>query len=424
MITSSCHLSVSDEDLIETIVRMLNTKANYEAATLLRRCRALFEETGYDNWNGGTYTFTLYVQVSPETFVLLEKRIQLLQEQISQALSAAVKQMSSDWFTVEIAPLVVGLPGRPDLQGCPVTKRVRRAVVSILQQEGVDWNGSLDPVEFLSPLFQLDKLPSTDSRFKDAAGDIWQHCVNNPEDWPADWVFTDGRLNLLNGPDATFLAFVERSVHPSVRPPRLAKQLVQKMNQELQRDGWHLEELQLASDDVGYRVSPWNPAYGRAEESLHRAALILSSSWMYQEIQRIESSIDSDPALAIGTAKELIDTCCKHIADRMSITLPANPDTPDLVKAVLKELKLVPEGISDQAKGAEVIKKTLRTLSTTTQGLAEIRNLYGTGHGKNSRHKGLQPRHARLAVATAAAFAEFIVETYKDRLQSEQQTRQ
>jgi hypothetical protein len=48
-------------------------------------------------------------------------------------------------------------------------------------------------------LFELDKLPSTDSRFKDAAGDIWQHCVNNPQDWPADWVFTDGRLNLLAG---------------------------------------------------------------------------------------------------------------------------------------------------------------------------------------------------------------------------------
>ena len=424
MTTSSCHLSVSDEDLIETIGRMLNTKANYEAATLLRRCRARFEETGYDNWNGGTYTFTLYVQVSPETFVLLDKRIELLQKQISEALSAAVKQMSRDWFSVEIVPLVVGLPGRPDLQGCPVSKRVRRAVMSIFQQGRIDWNGCLDPVEFLSPLFQLDKLPSTDSRFKDAAGDIWQHCVNNPEDWPADWVFTDGRLNLLNGPDATFLAFVERSVHPSVRAPKVAKELVQKMNRELQRDGWHLEELQLGSDDVGYRISPWNPAYGRAEESLHRAALVLSSSWMYQEIQRIETSINNDPALAIGTAKELIDTCCKHIADRMRISLPANPDTPDLVKAVLKELKLVPEGISDQAKGAEVIKKTLRTLSTTTQGLAEIRNLYGTGHGKNSRHKGLQPRHARLAVATAAAFAEFIVETYKDRLQSEQQTGQ
>ena len=420
MTTSSCRLSVSDEDLIETMVRMLNTQTNYEAAALLRRCRARFEETGYDNWDGGTYSFTLYVHVSPETFVLLKERVESLQEQIAQVLTAAVKPMSRDWFLVEIAPLVVGLPGRPDLQGCPVTKRVRRAVVTIMQQLAGNWNGSLDPLEFLSPLFELDKLPSTDSRFKDAVGDIRQHCVNNPEDWPADWVFADSRLNLLDGPDATFLAFVERSVHPSVRAPKAAQELVRKINHELQRDGWNLEELQIASDDVGYRLSPWNPAYGRAEESLHRTALILSSSWMYQEIQRIEASIDSDPALAIGTAKELVDTCCKPIADRMNIPLPASPDTPDLVKAVLKELRLVPDGISDQAKGAEVIKKTLRTLSTTTHGLAEIRNLYGTGHGKNSRHRGLQPRHARLAVATAAAFAEFIVETYKDRLRSEQ----
>jgi hypothetical protein len=197
-----------------------------------------------------------------------------------------------------------------------------------------------------------------------------------------------------------FLAFVERSVHPTARSPQKAGDLVRSLNQELQRDGWHLEELELASDDVGYRVSPWNAAYGRANESLHKTALILSSSCMFHELQRIESSIDTDPALAIGTAKELVDTCCKHIADRMKITVPVSPDTPELVKAVLKELKLVPEGISDQTKGAE------------------IRNLYGTGHGKNSRHRGLQPRHARLAVATAAAFAEFIVETYKERLRA------
>jgi hypothetical protein len=136
---------------------------------------------------------------------------------------------------------------------------------------------------------------------------------------------------------------------------------------------------------------------------------------MFQEIQRIEASINNDPALAIGTAKDLIDTCCKHILDARGIVLNGKPDTPDLVKAVLEDLKLVPAGISDQAKGAETIKKTLRTLTTLTQGLAEIRNLYGTGHGKNTNHRGLQPRHARLAVASAAAFIEFIVGTHKER---------
>jgi hypothetical protein len=103
---------------------------------------------------------------------------------------------------------------------------------------------------------------------------------------------------------------------------------------------------------------------------------------MYQEIQRMESSVHTDPALAIGTAKELVDTCCKHIADRMELELPKKPDTPDLVRAVLKGLKLLPENISDSAKGADSIRTMLRALTTLMQGLVEVRNLYGTGHGK------------------------------------------
>ena len=125
------------------------------------------------------------------------------------------------------------------------------------------------------------------------------------------------------------------------------------------------------------------------------------------------------PALAIGTAKELIDTCCKHIAERLHLNLPANPDMPVLVKAVLKELKLVPEGISEEAKGYDIIKRTLSNLTHVTQGLAELRNLYGSGHGWSSKHRGLQPRHARLAVATAAAFAEFVVETYRKHVEDQ-----
>ena len=138
---------------------------------------------------------------------------------------------------------------------------------------------------------------------------------------------------------------------------------------------------------------------------------------MYQEIQRIEASVNTDPALAIGTAKELVDTCCKHIADRMNLDLPKKPDTPDLVRAVLEGLKLLPENISDSAKGADSIRKMLRALTTLMQGLVEVRNLYGTGHGKSSTHRGPQPRHARLAVASAATFVEFVVDTYRDREQ-------
>jgi hypothetical protein len=414
MAESQSHLPVSDEEIVDTLHRILNASGKYQAASLLRRCNAHFVEGNYDNWNGGTYSIVLYIQVAPETFALLEERKETLQTELTSTLQGAVSGLSTDWYSVQIVPMIVGMKGRPDLQGGPLSKRTKRAIIAKFKSDRVVWYGSLTPPEFLKELYDLNTLPSTDHRFQNASEDIWQHTVRN-DDWPLDWLYTDDRFSLLSGADANFLGFLERCLDPSVRSVEDARVLASMMNAELQRDGWQLEAMQILGDEAKFRAAPWNPAYARAADSLQRSALVLSSTWMFQEIQRIEASINNDPALAIGTAKDLIDTCCKHILDARGIVLNGKPDTPDLVKAVLEDLKLVPAGISDQAKGAETIKKTLRTLTTLTQGLAEIRNLYGTGHGKNTNHRGLQPRHARLAVASAAAFIEFIVGTHKER---------
>jgi len=411
---SNSHLPVTDEEIVETLHRMLTAGEQYEAASLLRKSRTRFEETGYDNWNGGTYSITLYVQVAPETFTLLGERREEVEQQLTETLRSAVSHLSTDSFDAKIAPLIVGMRGRPDIQGNPIPKRVRRSIINRMKRDKLIWNGLLTQPDFLEPLYDLNKLPSTDSRFDDANGDIWQHTVNN-DDWDLDWIFNDNRFNLLDGPDSTFLAFLERCLDPTVRMPAEASVLAEQFNNDLRSEGWSLETMELMGDEEKYRVGPWNPAYSRAADTLQKTALILSSTWMYQEIQRIEASIDTDPALAIGTAKELVDTCCKHIADRMNLTLPKKPDTPDLVRAVLEGLKLLPDDISDSAKGADAIRKTLRALTTLMQGLVEVRNLYGTGHGKGSTHKGPQSRHARLAVASAATFVEFIVETYRER---------
>ena len=41
-----------------------------------------------------------------------------------------------------------------------------------------------------------------------------------------------------------------------------------------------------------------------------------------------------------------------------------------------------PEDIPEKAKAAETIKRLLSNLATITSGIAELRNSYGTGHGK------------------------------------------
>lgn len=75
----------------------------------------------------------------------------------------------------------------------------------------------------------------------------------------------------------------------------------------------------------------------------------------------------------------------------------------------------MPEGIPDGSKGAETIRLILRNLAALTQYLAELRSLYCFGNGRDSKHRGLEPRHARLAVGAAVAFIDFVTATQSRR---------
>src|SRR6185295_15123966 len=101
---------------------------------------------------------------------------------------------------------------------------------------------------------------------------------------------------------------------------------------------------------------------------------------------------------------------CKTILADYGIQPESSWDITRLVKEARGVLRLVPEDISDSAKGAEIIKRVLSNLGQISQGIAELRNLYGTGHGKSGKAKGLSSRHARLAASCATALATFLFE--------------
>ena len=132
------------------------------------------------------------------------------------------------------------------------------------------------------------------------------------------------------------------------------------------------------------------------------------------EIDRLTHAADEDPSLAVGTAKEMVETICKTILQDRGVPHQGE-GLPQLVRTTARELSLVPDSIPDHAKGSDIIRRMLSNLNQVSQGIAELRNLYGTGHGRDGRFTGIQPRHAKLAVGAAATLGTFLMETHLER---------
>jgi Abortive infection C-terminus len=186
-------------------------------------------------------------------------------------------------------------------------------------------------------------------------------------------------------------------------------------NLEENRKTFERLQLRLKHDCFTYQDGKI-VSIGQNPSLIHLESIAESADFPYllRQLDRIENSIDSDPWLAIGTAKELVETTCKTILTEMQITIDKNWDVSNLCFQVRNALKLTPNDIPNTSQAAQTVKMLLGNLATIVQGLAELRNPYGTGHGHEGRARGLQPRHARLAAGAASTLAIFLLETHRE----------
>ncbi len=241
---------------------------------------------------------------------------------------------------------------------------------------------------------------------------------------------------VLNFSDRTFGEFFEEAAGVDIHSERYTIQGTSKANKL--RAFWKLESDYLVGKVlqalVDYANSldtiPFEGDDALAKQSRDIAARLLSAglslgdlkehakkfnaTYLAEQIRRLEASVEKDPSLAIGTAKELIETCCKTILAERGKPVIGTPDVSTLTKETLKELRLIPEGVPEKPRGADVIKRLLSNLGTIGNSLAELRGLYGTGHGKHGSSSGLGSRHAKLAVGAASTLVVFLFETHKD----------
>jgi hypothetical protein len=124
----------------------------------------------------------------------------------------------------------------------------------------------------------------------------------------------------------------------------------------------------------------------------------------------IRKAIESDPAQAIGSAKELLETTLKAVLGDGNYN--RDDDIPALLKSARSKLGLDPKDVDPTLAAAGTIRRTLSNLGQVVVGVAEVRNLHGTGHGRvNSRE--LEAAHARLVVNAAITLATYLLEMWR-----------
>lgn len=75
---------------------------------------------------------------------------------------------------------------------------------------------------------------------------------------------------------------------------------------------------------------------------------------------------------------------------------------PSLTKAAHKALAINVDSIAPDQAGAEIVVSILRNLAHIPMRLAELRDDYGSNHGRLAQVIGLQARHADPASAPRA----------------------
>ena len=399
------------EGALPTVAELLRLKGEAEALKVLTLADIELVKAGHDNWDGGDARWKAVLRIPVSVYVPLEERLEQLSEAIDENITTVVGKDAGFWVNTEIVPRRVLAPGAKAPDG-RVSNHTRAAILGELRARQTVWYGALAEVDFLNRVFDLASMPSFDSRFDTAEGDIWQHRVNN-DDWEMDWIYSDRRFQLYELEQEKFLRFVSEVLNPIVRTDAAEQtQLATAFNGHLRRDGWELVEDVMVDGRPTYVPERRVGGLSNATQRIKAVAASLGSDHLYQDLRRLERVGDQEPGEAIALAKEIVESCCKLILDDRGIAYPEKAEIPQLLRLLRGELRIMPVGIEENAKAATEIREVLTSLGKIAHALGPIRNAYGKGHGRGRRFKGLEPRHARLAIGAASTFVDFVLDRH------------
>lgn len=99
------------QNVVATLADIYRHKGQAEIVELLESADARIEQIEYDNWNGGTYTYALELDIPVPIFARIESKLEKIEKAISSTLGIICRNLANDHLgSVTITPLSVS-PG-------------------------------------------------------------------------------------------------------------------------------------------------------------------------------------------------------------------------------------------------------------------------------------------------------------------------
>ena len=133
-----------------------------------------------------------------------------------------------------------------------------------------------------------------------------------------------------------------------------------------------------------------------------------SSEYMSSQISLMLDMQKENPTEAIGKAKELVESCCKTILEERDVEINHDWKLNNLVDETVKLLHITPRDIPNDIPEADAMRAILGSLKGIVTNIAKLRNSYGSGHGRSASYRGLEERHAKLAIGSCETLVDFL----------------
>ena len=159
--------------------------------------------------------------------------------------------------------------------------------------------------------------------------------------------------------------------HPAVRNEKQNWQLyLDSINELLKCDGFEIIPIkQISQRDVyGFRELIDNTII----ENLSSEIVIkFDSEYIKSQVEIMNTNLDKNPTESIGKSKELIESCCKEILNRLGEDYSNySDDMTKLMTHTLEKLNLSAKQVDDEKKASNSIKRILGSLNQIAVGIS------------------------------------------------------